>query len=121
MLAKKNPNPVDRILAWLDERPEIENYATHEIEALPVEEVHRRLRRLGVDSSLPGYIKRFSIDETSLAQKVLYLIDEAVDRLSPEEVEQLALGNVTARLNSLGLNYRTGINEIVELIEAKFN
>jgi outer membrane protein OmpA-like peptidoglycan-associated protein len=121
MLTKNPLNPAERVLAWLDEGPEIENYATHEIEGLPLGEVDRRLEKLGVDSSLPGYIKRLAINEGSPAQTVLDLLDDKVDRLSPEEIEQLAPGDVATQLNSLGLNYRSGVNEIVELMEARFN
>jgi outer membrane protein OmpA-like peptidoglycan-associated protein len=121
MLTKKRPNPAEYVLAWLDEGPEIENYATHEIEGLPLEEVNRRLEKLGMDSSLPGYIKKLTINGGSPAQRALALLDNEVDRLSPEEIQQLAPGDVAAQLNRLGLNYRSGINEIAELVEARLD
>ena len=121
MIAKKNLNPVQRILAWLNEGPEIENYATHEIEALPIEEVRQRLEKLGVDSSLPGYIKNFTGNYASPAHKVVEALDDEIEELSPAELEHLAPGAVSAKLNSLGLNYRAGINKIRELTEARSN
>ena len=100
--AKKNVSPVERILAWLDEGPEIENYATHEIEALPVEAVRQRLEKLGVDSSLPVYLKRFTDNNyASPAQKVLDALDDEIEELSSAEIEHLAPEDVTAKLNSL--------------------
>ena len=120
MPAKKNVSPVERILAWLDEGPEIENYATHEIEALHIEEVRQRLEKLGVDSSLPVYLKRFTDNNyASPAQKVLDALDDEIEELSSAEIEHLAPEDVTAKLNSLGLNYRTGIDKILELTEAR--
>jgi len=102
MPAKKNVSPVEHILAWLDEGPEIENYATHEIEALPVEEVRQRLEKLGVDSSLPVYLKRFTDNNyASPAQKVLDALDDEIEELSSAEIEHLAPEDVTAKLNSL--------------------
>jgi outer membrane protein OmpA-like peptidoglycan-associated protein len=121
MVMKKNPNPVERVLTWLDEGAEIENYATHEIEGLPIEEVCRRLENLGVDSSLPGYIKGLTINGASPVQKVLDLLDNQVDTLSYQEIEHLAPEDVTAKLNSLGLNYRAGVNEIIEVTDVRFN
>jgi phospholipid transport system substrate-binding protein len=119
MIAKKNLNPVQRILAWLNKGLEIENYATHEIEALPIDEVRQRLEKLGVDSSLPGYIKNFTGNYASPAHKVLEALDDEIEELSPAELEHLAPGDVSVKLNSLGLNYRAGINKIRELTEAR--
>ena len=121
MIAKKNLNPVQSILAWLDEGPEIENYATHEIEALPIEEVLQRLEKLGVDSSLPGYINCLTAGFASPAQKVFDALDDEVNQLRPQEIERLSPAEIKVRLNSLGLNYRAGINKIRELIEARSN
>jgi phospholipid transport system substrate-binding protein len=116
MIAKKSPNPVDRILASLDESPEFENYPVHEIEALPIEEVRRRLDELGVDSSLPGYIKSLTASFAWPAQKVLDALDD--EELSAEEIERLAPEEVRAKLNSLGQNYLSGIHKIRELTRA---
>src|SRR6516225_3791294 len=100
--------------------PEIENYATHEIEALHIEEVRQRLEKLGADSSLPVYLKRFTDNNyASPAQKVLDALDDEIEELSSAEIEHLAPEDVTAKLNSLGLNYRTGIDKILELTGAR--
>jgi anti-sigma factor RsiW len=118
MIVKKDPNPVERILAWLDEGPEIENYAIHEIEALPIEEVRQRLDELGIDSALPGYINSFTASYALPARKILDALDHEVDQLSPQEIEHLSLEEVQVRLNSMGLNYRAGIHKIRELTGA---
>jgi hypothetical protein len=118
MSMKKNPDPVEHVLASLDEGPEIENYATYEIEALPIEEVRQRLGTLGVDTYLPGYIKSFTASYASPAEKVLDALDHDVDQLSPEEIEHLTSEDVRAKLNSVGLNYLTGINEVRKLTGA---
>jgi phospholipid transport system substrate-binding protein len=116
MIAKKYPNPVDRILASLDESPEIENYPVHEIEALPIEEVRRRLDELGIDSSFPGYIKSLSASFASPAQKIVDSLDD--EELSTEQIERLAPEEVRAKLNSLGQNYLSGIHKIRQLTSA---
>jgi ABC-type transporter MlaC component len=121
MIPRKSLNPAERILAALDEGPEIENYAIHEIEALPIEEVRRRLDELGVDSSLPAYIKSLSARIASPAQKVLDALDDEGDQLSPEEIEHLPLEQVKVGLNSLGLNYLAGAHKIRELTGATFD
>jgi hopanoid biosynthesis associated membrane protein HpnM len=118
MTAKKAPNPVDRILASLDESPEIESYAIHEIEGLPIEEVRQRLDELGVDNSLPRYIKSLTDSFASPAQKVFDALDHEVKELSPEDIEHLPAEEVKVRLNSLGLNYVAGVHKIRELTRA---
>jgi hypothetical protein len=118
MSTKKNPNPVEHLLASLDEGPEIENFATDEIEALPIEEARQRLDELGIDNSLPGYIKSLTASYPSPAEKLLNALDDDVDQLSPEEIEQLTPEEVRTKLNSVGLNYLAGINAIRKLTVA---
>ena len=118
MITKKKPDPVEHMLASLDEGPEIENYAPYEIEALPIEEVHQRLYALGIDTYLPGYIKSLTASYPSPAQKLLDSLDDDIDQLSPEEIEHLTSEDVRAKLNSVGLNYLAGINEVRKLTGA---
>lgn len=118
MSTKKIPNPVEHLLASLDEGPEIENFATDEIEALPIEEARQRLDELGIDTSLPGYIKSLTASYPSPAEKLLNALDDDVDQLIPEEIEQLTPEEVRTKLNSVGLNYLAGINAIRKLTDA---
>jgi hypothetical protein len=118
MITKKIPNPVEHLLASLDEGREIENFATDEIEALPIEEARQRLDELGIDTSLPGYIKSLTASNPSPAEKLLDALDDDVDQLSSEEIEQLTPEEVRTKLNSVGLNYLAGIYAIRKLTEA---
>lgn len=115
MIAKKSKDPVGHLLVSLDEGPESESYSTPEIEALPIMEVRQRLDELGVDWSVPGYIQGVTTRALSPAQKVLDALDERIDPLSPEEVEEFTPEEVRLRLNSIGLNYLAGIEEVCEL------
>src|SRR5262249_45071865 len=121
MVAKMHQNPVERMLAALVEGPEIENYRTDEIEAMPIEEVRKRLGDLKVDCVLPGYIRSLANSYVAPAQKVLQSLDTEYDPLSREEIEHLEPEEVRAKLNDLGLNYLTGIDRIRELTGSGFN
>jgi len=121
MVVKMDQNPVERMLASLLEGPEIENYGTHEIEAMPIEQVRKRLDSLGVDSVVPGYIRILTNSYVAPAQKVLEALDNDFDKLSPEEIEHLQPEEVKAKLNDIGLNYLLGINRIRELTGSGFD
>lgn len=121
MVAKMHQNPVERMLASLVEGPEIENYRTDEIEAMPIEQVRKRLDDLEVDCFLPDYIRSLANSYVAPAQKVLQSLDTEFDPLSREEIEHLEPEEVRAKLNDLGLNYLTAIDRIRELTGSGFN
>jgi Cyclic nucleotide-binding domain len=121
MVAKMHQNPVERMLASLVEGPEIENYRTDEIEAMPIEQVRKRLDDLELDCVLPDYIRSLANSYVAPAQKVLQSLDTEFDPLSREEIEHLEPEEVRAKLNDLGLNYLTGIDRIRELTGSGFN
>jgi CRP/FNR family transcriptional regulator, cyclic AMP receptor protein len=121
MVMKRHQNPVEGMLASLVEDPEIENYKTDEIEAMPIEQVRKRLGALGVDCALPGYIRSLANSYVVPAQKVLQSLDTEFDQLSPEVIEHLEPEEVRAKLNDLGLNYLTGTDRARELTGSDFN
>ena len=114
----KNATPVERILAFLDEESAAaENYSASEIEVLPIAEIETRLDELGMGSSLRSDIKGAAVGYVRPSQKVIEALSPDQDGRD-DEIERLALEQVTATLNNAGLNFRAGLGRVLALVEA---
>src|SRR5215469_1706044 len=114
----KNTTPVERILAFLDEESAAaENYSASEIEVLPIAEIETRLDELGMGSSLRSDIKGAAVGYVRPSQKVIEALSPDQDGRD-DEIERLALEQVTATLNNAGLDFRAGLGRVLALVEA---
>lgn len=112
-MIKKNAAPAERILAALDEIPEVENYSASEIEQLPINVIERRLDELGVDRTISRFIRDLQGDDLTPVQKLINTLSDDED-----EIAHLPLDEVKARLNESGLNYAAGLERVRELVGA---
>lgn len=117
MIPMKHITPAERILAALDNAPQVENYAASEIEALPIKTVNERLEELGLDPALPPYIEGMLRGRASPAHKIIAALDDE-EEWAVEKIQNEPLEDVTARLNNAGLNYRAGVEAVRELTGA---
>jgi hypothetical protein len=84
------------------------------IEALPLADIKVRLEELGLPSSIPAYFQKTIMSSApSPAANLLSLLDDPDD----EDVECMPLAEVTAHLQELGINYRAGLAETINLAE----
>ena len=113
-MTTKNATPAQRILAALDETAEVENYSASEIEQLPMDVVEQRLNELGVDRTVPRFIRDLQCGGATPAQKLIDALSK--DEEAGDEIEHLPLDEVTARLNDDGLNHAAGLKRLWKLV-----
>src|SRR5438067_524729 len=104
LMTKIRGNPAEKILAYLDDGAEIENFAPSEIEMLPISDIEERLQQLGVNANLPDFIEGIRRTQFSPAHKVIDCLD-AEDWPDDHDIEHMSAAQVTAKLNETGLNH----------------
>jgi hypothetical protein len=112
----KNATPAERILAALDETAEVENYSASEIEQLPMDVIEQRLDELGVDRTVPPFVRDLPRGDAAPAQQLIDALSEDADE--EDEIEHLSLDEVTARLNDSGLNHAAWLERLRKLVGA---
>jgi murein DD-endopeptidase MepM/ murein hydrolase activator NlpD len=85
-----------------------------EIETLPIADVEKRLLAVGLSPTLPEALKSVIRASTSPAVEVLRFLEEDAEDVS--SIEHRPLAEVTGRLQELGMNYRAGTKEIMDLV-----
>jgi cell division protein FtsZ len=100
-------DPVARLLAALNNGPEVEDFSTDEIEALPVDVVKERLGALRLDPEMPTAFKEALSRARTPAQKVIEALHEP--DLADDEIERMDLKRVQAALHERGVNYRASV------------
>jgi Sel1 repeat len=114
MIEHENPDPVQRLIATLDDGPDVGYIGDDDIEALPIEVARTSARVLGLDPRFPSEIAEVLSRAPAPAQSVINALSE--HDLEDDEIARIALDDVLAALNEAGINY-AGVGHICKLIE----
>jgi type IV secretion system protein VirD4 len=108
----------EEIWAALDaDQVQMECRGPAEIEALPIADVKDQCVGLGLTPSMPEDLQKTSLASApSQTVDLLGPLAEDEEWSAPQYVEKLPLAEVTANLQQLGINYRTGVAEILNLV-----
>jgi hypothetical protein len=94
----------------------IEHYDPTEIENISLAEIELRLAELGETPSMPAVLKKAIVDSAAPAAHLLNLLTDA-QVLTSANIKDMPLPIVKKHLQRLGINYQTGLAEIIDFTE----
>jgi hypothetical protein len=114
MAAKVHPdNAPERLLATLAADSTLERDPA-ETETLPISEIIEDLTELRLPTSLPADLQRAIAESSSPAASVLGLLEND-DQMLIDDIERMAIAEVTEHLQRLNIDYRSDLDRIKDL------
>jgi hypothetical protein len=111
MTAKKTlPHPAEKLLFLLDVEP-AESYGTEEIENLSLNQIKERLHEFGMEAAPPVVVAGLVAGGSQTDEQESCILSDV------DHIETLPHTAVVAKLDALGIDYRSGLDRIKLLVE----